>query len=390
MAIEFKLKDSAGKEHTLDVGMDLYKNAAKNKRDVRLEARYAAQEQGVQWDPSKGDLLDQMYASSGMFNGVRGGNSLTMMDLSEMELADGFRRGDGQQNTVGARLLFPEFIMETLRTDALRDDDQGDLISEWNKMIAITTNVRGQRAEQPQIDVSGPKESRSGRITQLAEPETMVSITTGEKAFRIPTNSIGLLISDEARSATTIDLVRIVMEAQARGERIRRINEMLKAMVDGDVDYGMTALPKIKTKTLDTSLTTGGMSKLAYLEWLRASGYTTRINNALTHLGQAISVDEALLSSKNADPGKIPGPFGGVRMNLPSPQFSLFDKAVFGADTIVGFDSRYAIQRFINVEASYEAIEDYVMRKATGFRVDFGEMATRLYDEAWSVLDTSA
>ena len=35
---------------------------------------------------------------------------------------------------------------------------------------------------------------------------------------------------------------------------------------------------------------------------------------------------------------------------------------------------------------AYDGIEEYVMRKATGFRVDFGEMATRLYDEAWSVL----
>ncbi|MNY70075.1 hypothetical protein D3C86_2081330 [compost metagenome] len=53
---------------------------------------------------------------------------------------------------------------------------------------------------------------------------------------------------------------------------------------------------------------------------------------------------------------------------------------------MVGLDPRYAVQRFVNISAAYDAIEKYVMRKATGLRVDYGEMATRLYDEAWSVV----
>lgn len=390
MSISFKLKGTDGKDHELKVDMNLYKNAGDNKRDVRVEARYAAAEQGIPWDPNAGDVLDQMYASSGMFDSKFGGNSLTVMDLSKVDLNDEFRRGDGGgEKKVGARLLFPEFIMETMRADALRDDG-GDIISDWNKMVAVTTNVRGQRADQPIINTSGPAESNSGRIAQLAEPETMVSITVGEKSYRIPTNSIGLLISDEAREATTLDLVRIVMEAQARGERIRRINAMLKSMVDGDEDLGISALAVKQTKDLDPSLAaTGGMSKLAYLEWLRQEGFSTRINNVLTSLGNAIEVDEALLTTKFGDQSKIVAPFQGVKLSLPTPTFNLFDPTVFGSTKLVGFDSRYAIQRFINVNAKYEAIEEYVMRKATAFRVDFGEMATRLYDEAWSVLDTS-
>ena len=47
----------------------------KNKRDVRLEARYSAQEQGVAWDPSKGDLMDQMFSASGLLDSQYGGNA---------------------------------------------------------------------------------------------------------------------------------------------------------------------------------------------------------------------------------------------------------------------------------------------------------------------------
>lgn len=392
MSVVFKLQGTDGKEYELKAGLNLYKSAAENKRSVRLEARYAAAEQGIPWNAQAGDVLDQMYASSGMFDSKFGGNSLTVMDLSKVELADGFRRGDGggDARTVGARLLFPEFIMETMRADALREDG-GDIISEWNKMVAVTTNVQGQRADQPIIDVSAPSEQNSGRIAQLAEPETLVSITTGEKSYRIPTNSIGLLISDEARSATTLDLVRIVMEAQARGERIRRINAMLKAMVDGDEDYGITALSAKKTKDYDSSLSsTGGMSKLAYLEWLRQEGLSTSINTVLTSLQNAISVDDSLMTVKMGDQSKIKAPFAGIDLALPTPKFHLFNPDVFGSTKLVGFDSRYAIQRFVNVDAAYEAIENYVMRRATAFRVDFGELASRLYDDAWSVLDTTA
>ena len=75
-----------------------------------------------------------------------------------------------------------------------------------------------------------------------------------------------------------------------------------------------------------------------------------------------------------------------VELGMTEPTLTPFDDEVFGAGILVGLDPRYAIQRFVNVSAAYNGIEEFVMRKATGFRVDYGEMSTRLYDEAWSVL----
>ena len=110
----------------------------------------------------------------------------------------------------------------------------------------------------------------------------------------------------------------------------------------------------------------------------------------LTGIDEALLVDEQLLPRiTGADSAKIATPFGGVDFGIPTPRFMTFDQSVFGAGILVGLDPRYAIQRFVNISASYDAIEKYVMRKATGFRVDHGEMATRLHDEAWSVLSLS-
>ena len=384
---KIKIQDRTGAEVDFEVGMDLYRRAADNKRSPRLEARYMASEQQVAWDPSKGDLLDQMFVSSGLFDSKFGGNSPTIGDLSKAQLADGFRRPDGSDTSLGARLLFPQVIMETLQGDLL-DKDGSDILNVWNGMVANTQNVKGQRADQPIINADNKPQPRSGRITQLAEPERMISITTGQKAYYIPTNSIGLMISDEARSATTVDIVRIVMANQAREDRIARINEQLKSMVLGDADLGMSALPTEHAYDYDSTLATnGGISKKAYLKWLQHKANKANLTRCLTDIDTALTLDEALLvSNKSVDPAKIQAPFAGVKLSLPDPTFTLVENTLFGANLIVGLDPRYAINRFVNVDAAYDAIENYVMRKATAFRVDYGEMSTRLFDGAWSVL----
>lgn len=390
MSATIQLQGKDGKPVDMKVDLSLYSQAAANKRDVRLEARFSAQEQGVAWDPSKGELLDQLYTASGLLDSSYGGNSLTMKDLQSQTLANGFRAPDGNDQAIGARVLFPQMILETLKANAL-DKDGSDIIAKWQDLVGITTNLNGKRADQPIINTSGPEDSPSGRIAQMAEPETMISITTGEKSYKVPTYSVGLLISDEAREATSVDLVKLVMEAQGRGERIRRISEQLKAMVLGDEDLGMAPLETVKANTFDTSIVAANkLTKKAYIKWLMHNKYNANLTRILTGIDEALLVDDQLSPiHTGSDNSKIATPYGGVDFGIPTPKFMTFEQEVFGAGMLVGLDPRYAIQRFVNVSAAYEAIEEYVMRKATGFRVDYGEMSTRLYDEAWSVLELS-
>lgn len=388
---EFKVsywaKDpQTGKSVLKSVPMDVraYKDAAEQKMNLRQYARTIASD----FDREKGDALDQFYSNSGLFDDKRFGMpGMTLQDLSKMELAADFRRNDGNDTSLAARLLFPQLILETLDANALADDG-GDILNIWESMIAVNRNINGTRADQPIIDTSGPEESRSGRTAQLAEPETMVSITTSEKSFRIPTNSIGLMISDEAMEATTIDLVRVVMSAQSRGDRIRRVQEMLKAMVQGDDDLGISALPVVTAQSFDSSISANGeITKRAYIKWLHSKQKTCNITRVLTDIDTALDVDEGLLPVVTGqDASKIVTPFSGMNLNITVPQMVALENDFFGAGLLVGLDPRYAIQRFVNVSASYDAIEQYVMRKATGFRVDYGEMANRLYDEAWTVM----
>ena len=381
---ELKYAGADGTTKTYKADVDIYKKAA----EAGMTLRQFMRSQVHDHDQGKGDVIDQMMTAASMNDARMGyGSALTMADIAGMATSS-FRRPGDVDNSLGARLLYPQLILETLNANALRDDGS-DILAIWQRLVAVTRNVNGQKVDQPIIDTSAPEESRSGRITQLAAPETMVQITTGEKSFRIPTYSIGLMISDEAMAATTIDLVRIVMEAQARGNRIRTVGEQLRSMVLGDVDRGIAALPVKKIGDFDPAGITadGQITKRAFIKWLHSVQKTANIATVLTDIDTAITVDDALLPKvTGTDSSKIATPWGGVNLGITQPEIIPFDVDVFGPGIMVGLDPRYGIQRFVNISATYDAIEEYVMRKATAFRVDYGEMATRLYDEAWSVV----
>lgn len=380
---QLKYAGNDGKQKQFECGVEIYKEASDRGQTLRQYLRSRV----TDYDHSKGDVIDQMMTTAMLNDGARDfGSALTMAELAGM--TDGFRRPDGTDNSLGARLLYPQMILETLNANLLREDGS-DILSIWPRLVALTRNVNGTKADQPIIDTSGPEKSRSQRIAQLAEPVTMISITTGDKSFRIPTYSIGLTISDDAMAATTIDLVRLVMEAQARGNRIADINETLRDLVEGNIDRGIKPLPVTKIGEYDpTGITRNGqITKRAYIKWLHAKQKKANISTVLTDIDTAIDVDEGLLPIVSGPDGsKIQAPWGGLNLGLTQPEVIPFDKEVFGAGKLIGMDPRYAIQRFVNVSASYEAIQEYVMRKATSFRVDYGEMSTRLYDEAWDVV----
>src|SRR5678809_1718827 len=102
---------------------------------------------------------------------------MCIRDRQKQELANGFRAPDGSDNSIGARLLFPQMILETMRENAL-DDDGSDILSKWAGLVATTTNVNGQRVDQPIINTKAPEESESQRIAQLAEPTTCLLYTS--------------------------------------------------------------------------------------------------------------------------------------------------------------------------------------------------------------------
>lgn len=382
-----KYRNNSGTLVEKQVDHTIYKEAA----DQKLTVPDLLMRKCGDADLSFGTPFEQALLHSGLIDRKdrpAGMVAPSMKDiLTENINMSAIRSPDGNNTAISARMLFPQVILETMRN--YLTEDQSDFINGYNSMVGLTENVTSARVDQPTIDVRSNENSSEGQIAQLAEPPALVSITVGDTTHRIPTDSIGLMISDEALESTSLDLVNIAMSAHARGKRIRMVETNIKNMVDGDADIGMSALARVKAKTFDSGITANGqITRKAWLKWLRAEYQKRSINSVMMTLDTYFQLEDVLLPKNySMDPRQTSVSHNLVNMMTAPQNILLVDSTVVGEGVVVGLDNRYAIRRFVNVSASYEAIENFVLRRAKAFRVDHGEMSRRLYDEAWSVLE---
>lgn len=342
-----------------------------------------------------GDVLQQAMLHSGMYTstdsrmGLHPPSMKSMLDTGIM--MGSITRGDGSDRaTVAGRMLYPEILMRAIESK-LRDD-YGDLLGTWSSFIAQTQTITGPKFDQPVIDVTRPEGYSSMPIAQLAEPDVMLSITTSARSNSIPTKSIGLLISDQAAQASTLDLVNLAMTAQARAERVRMVQADIAAIVSGDTDRGETAKTSFKANTLDSSISAAGV--ITHKAWVK---YMHKQRRNMMTLGAICDLDTAMaIEARSGKPTRdtvfvkeAEGFNQGVSIeNLtgPDPRLLIVDDGVIAANTFVGIDTRFALRRVINISASYSAVEQFVLRRATAFRVDFGELTHSLYQDAFKVM----
>lgn len=389
----YKLRDRAG--NLADVEFNAKEYLVASERGLTL-SQYLTQTHGDKTDETKyGSVIGQFMASAGMFLGedtLTGLRPPTMKAvISEGIQIGAITRNDGSSNTTpSGRLLFPEIIMRTIESQLRVSND--DFLMGWEKCIAQTTSINGPKFEQPVINVTAPEGVAANPIAQLAPPDTLVSITVSEYSRNITTKSIGLMISDQAQQATTLDLVTLILGAHARGERVRNVEEHIAGIISGDTDRGMSALPTFKAPTLDATIVASGViTHKAWVKYLRQNYRKLSINRILTTLDVAMAIEARTGKPVDSTRYVAEGSNFAVDMTVDnlsvvSPPILIVADGVVAANTIVGLDTRYGIRRVINAQAQYSAIEQYLMRRATAFRIDYGEYSHRLYDEAFSVM----
>jgi len=388
----FKLRDSEGNAQEVAFNIKEYQVAADNGLSL---TQYLTQQHGNKTDEGKyGTVIGQFMASAGMYLGedvATGIKPPTMKAVAQDGIQVGaITRNDGSgNNTASGRLLFPEIIMRTIESELRNSHD--DFLSGWESMIAQTATISGPKFEQPIINVTAPESNSSNPISQLAEPDAMVSITVSEVSKTITTKSIGLMISDQAQSTSTLDLVSLAMTAQARGERVRMVEEHISGIVAGDVDRGEVALATFQADTLDSSIVAAGViTHEAWLKYLRLNYRKRNINRTIMTLDTALAV-EARTGKPRRDTVFVPGGEFPIDMtvdnlSIQAPRVLIVEDGVIPANTIVGLDSRFAIRKVVNISANYSAIENFLLRRATGFRVDYGELSHKLYTDAFDVM----
>lgn len=393
---EVSFIDITGKRQQVEITVLDYMAAADEK--LTLTQHFARKYPTAEANAS---TFEQMCASAGIR--LRADHARGIPASSMKELYNGtvdksmgtIVRGTGadRQTTTG-RILFPEIMLQMVNEALIVSKE--DYLQPWESAIAMRTSISGPRADQPRIGVTAPQDSAAQPIGQLAEPATMITITLSDKSYTVPTKAIGLQIADEALQATTIDLVGLTLAAQARGERIRRIEEDMANIIAGDVDFGIAATPFVNASTFDATVTGSvHLTHKAYVKWLRANYQKMAITHILCDIDSALEVDgrtgrpQALNDSSN-QLNRFPVDYSIENLGLPQPKMLLLPTSIVGANRLVGFDSRYALHEITNVSASYSAIEEFVLRRGKGMRFDYGVALVKFQDEAFTGMTIAA
>lgn len=383
----------AGRQE-IEIDTKDYKAAAD--KGVSLSEHLAGKYPSV--DTTHGTVLEQAMASASMFvnpdasTGVRAPTMKEVFDGSaRMEAAT--VRGDGSdRHEPAGRMLFPEVMMQAIRAELTTD--HGDYLNAYNRMIAQTASVTSPRFDQPVIDTKGPEGSENQPVAQGSEPPVMVNISLSNRSYRVPQSAIGLMITDEAQGASTLDLVNIAMSAQARAERVRMVDSQIRGMINGDADLGEKPIQGRPISHWDSSISSAGkITQKAWVKFLRNEYRKRSLGGLMMTLDTAMKVEDRdgkpTKQGDNPSSPRIDSIFTIENLGIPNPQILLVEPDIVPEDTIVGLDTRYAIRRVVNVNASYQAIEDFVMRRSTGYRVDYGESSYKLYPDAWDMTTLS-
>lgn len=381
----------AGERQTVEISMNDYREAAKAGRSL---THHLEHKHGAVADTGKyGSVFKQMAQSAGIYQSdpTRGlvSPKVAQVVLGEAAVGGSIGSPDGSDSTPAGRILFPEIIMDVMREKLEVSED--DVLSGWDSMIGYKESIAGDIYVQPKIDTTHNEETRNQVTSQLALPPSMVNITTSQVTKAIATKSVGLMISEQALNHTTLDLVALAVAAQTRGERIAMAYEGMSRLLTGDVDVGTSALAVENMNVYDSAITEAGkVTQKAFLHLLFDHRKTLAIDSAImdidTYLGFEGREGRPTVMGDAGTDSRLNGKFSPANFDLTDLNILLVDTEVFGANTSLFFDSRFAIRKVTNLNASYDAIEDYVMRRATGLRMDYGYHVDRLYDQAFKAI----
>ena len=382
--------DEQGQIQQVEVSLDLVREAADNGMSVRdwVNTIYPTDANAY------GDAFTQFCASEGLVlrtakkAGLRAPSLQSVLDgKPKMEATGAVVRNPSQQ----ARVLLMPAIGALIEDKLTGDMDMH--ASAFDSMIALDDTIADEWLLWPEANYSKPEQGRSQVTSQLARPARMLTLTTSEKQVRIPTYALGIEWSEQATRYLNLDFVALSIARQIAVERNERAQEDLRSMLNGDLDMGqasLASLGKVKTAVSLDAAATAGLTQTAWMLWLYSGTSRRRITHVVTDIRGAMAIEgragrpvasylDTSGSQINANASVLNPTWGDV-------QVFITDDPSWPAKTIMGIDSEYAIQRITSTNASYQAQEDFVLRRGSAMRWDTGSICRRLYLEAFEVL----
>ncbi len=372
--------DFENKSHELE--LDLSVLGAAEASGAPHALRYLDTQVSTGDNPS---VSKQIYAAMGI-----GRDGVRVRDVQEAKAVDQsrFKAASTQDGSVTGRLVMSAYLMDAIES-RLRSSDAG-LNAIFNKKAAVVDSIPDSKFERPIINYSGPGGIRSQPIAQLSEPTSNILLTASDRAFKISTQSLGIEYSDQVSQGLSIPIVALSMQRQAEVEYTERVYNQLKSLLSGDTDLDMAALSGVTAQSLDSTIAVAGtLTQKAWMSFLYSGSKFRKIDTVVCNLATALALEgrtgRPVVTGDNPNSPRI-----DTLQNVMNPTWaSNVDVIVvegFPADTIMGFDSRYGYHVVNSTSLAYSAVEAFAIRRSTKLRVDYGNIAYRLFDDAFSVM----
>lgn len=383
--------DAQGATQQFEVTLDLVREASQGGVSLRDHINAT-----LPTDAEKhGDAFSQLCASEGIVlvpnkkYGIRPQRLNAVLEGRTVLEAGAVVRQPNNQ----ARVLLMPAIGALIEDKLVSDLDMN--ANAFDAMIALDETIADEWLLWPEINYAAPEGARSQVISQLAKPAAMLSVTTAEKSVRIPTWSLGVEWSEQVTKYVNLDLIVLAIARQVANERNARANENLVGILSGDPDVGQASLASLGKSVTALSLdaaATAGITQLSWISWLYANSKKRRITHLVTDIAGAMAIE-----NRTGRPTVVQDNPGSKRIDSVvtvsnptwAPELPIFivDPTVgWTAKTILGIDARSALHRVTSTNASYQAQEDFVLRRGSAMRWDFGQITRRLFLDAHDVL----
>lgn len=391
--------DNQGGIHQVEIGPEVHKAALDAGMSVKtyLNRKYANA------DTKLGSAFAQLCASEGLAlvpQNQFGIRAATMSEILDgkigMQAAGVANTADrGSPFGTSARSLAPVAIIEMVEDMVARDRVTDEVT--FREMVAQNISIDGENFIQPVVSyntVGGPEQAKAQRVSEFAEPGTMLRLGTSERIRSLPAFSMGIEVSDKAQRALTIDVVASSIARYVEVERDQRVYGYLSALFSGDNDLVVGAIPTVTSVSLDSASTGGVLTHRAWVKWLARNRKKRVITHAVMDIDTYLKVEgrTGRPGTNSYDPSLARIDPQAVAANMAqlgwgnNVKFMIVDPATEGgpvpANTIWGLDANKAATLVTNSQAAYSASEAFALRRSSAMRWDWSEAVYRSYGDS--------
>lgn len=293
----------------------------------------------------------------------------------------------GDSEGVIRRLLFGEVILQLVEEN-LRGNETDSVNTQFRRMIATKMSIKDGVFIQPMINSDALLDDEyEATPVENTMPPQMVSIDLSETTRTVPGFTIGLEITDRARTRISLDMVSLVIAQHARLRRERRLWTDINKLFAGSPGTPDAApLPIITAGSLDATIVTPmTLTETAWFKFRYGPNDPYNRNVAIMDVDSYMAVINRTGRAENPCGGflssqvafsDLPTILNMSRIDMPN--VILVPVGTLPAGTILTFDSSKAIAEVEDASIAYQAQEYSALRRNTGFRWDWSEMLIRM------------